>query len=718
MKYKIKKLFPLLGFLFLVLLIIGIVFLVRETIFMKKAEIALAEDSSDYLYQVKNTKNFLVQFGRKNNPQEIVFEKDKSVIKINLPVDVESGGVSWEISGDKLEAKTQGRRYLYSIIKNEQNQKPIGIKEEIVLSQKPASETFEFPVKLIDLKPRRVKGLWRFFDQDGQEKFFIPKPFMDDASGAHSERVGIEIEKRGSQHVIIIRPDGNWLNDPKRVYPVVIDPSLETNDQPYQELKEKRSLKSRFYSNGDGTEIMQAFAGYIYYEDKETKELKEIDTTLLPSEYGWEMRKANYEVMIPRYADEWFKFINSSQIDYETGEDLFTPEEEINLRALGVKKVEGFLMTNTLDPWKYRKVVYQGAYNEHTDLELVARDSIFDKLIVIRQEPVDLSHDLEFSFELDFPQRAEVKFKENNNLKTWSENEPLITSNSVLIEKLRKTWFRYFQVWDSADNIEPIKVRLEKKNNKYILTKIIPKEFLKNAVYPVTTDADQYLADCAGGDDIGHITKQGSGNDRWDLTHNAINGDSTVICGGTGNFVWTKDIGGATKISDIARAFIPIDTSGIVDASDISAATLNVYVNALVGNSTYNIVQTTQLDVTTLTIADYDLCGAIHSATVGAAAVTPSASSRAVFILNATGRGWISDSGYTKLGIRDVEHDLADVRPANAEENKMSFDDDSTPNDPYLEITIGAPPNPATGTGLIKTLIRAGVRIRGGVIIR
>ena len=724
MKYKTRKLIPLLSSVFLTLAIIGLGFLVKQVI-QPEPVIALAENFSDYLYQTENTSDFKAKFGHKDKLQEIVFEKDNTSIKIFVPIDAQSGNIKWKMIDDRLEMENSDGQseYYYSILKDSQSKKPIGIKEDIVLNKKPTKKSFEFPIQLQGLTPRRVNGLWRFFDKNGLEKFFIPKPFMDDAQGAHSDDVDIQIEGQGEEYLIRITPSQEWLTHPDRVYPVIVDPSLQTDSHPIAELQEKRTLNAKFFNNKDGTQIMQAYAGYVHYMDKYSRQFEDVDTTLWPTDNGWEMHKAGYELEIPQYADQWFKFINSAQINYETGEDFMVPDEEIHLRPLGVKNVKGELITNAQDPWHHKKILYKNAYNQNIDLEFVAQDNSFDKLVVINEKPADLSKDLEFSFELDFSEETEIKIKTDDGFEIWTEETPLTISGSLIVEKLRKTWFSSFKVWDSQGNQKDIKARLEKKGNKYFLTKIIDKEFLKNAVYPVITDAtvEQHYTDCAGGDDIGTVSHTGDGTPQaWANIHNALTGTAVSACSGTGNYVQAKYVGGGSKIADVGRAFIPIDTSGLPDDANISAATLNIYVNALVGDSTYNVVQTTQPDVTALTTADYDLCGSTHTPTLGAAAVTPQAANWAVFTLNATGRGWIDVAGYTKLGIRDVEHDITDAVPVNNENNKMDFDDDTTANDPYLEITysIGNPASPVSGTGITEILIKGGINIKGGIRFR
>ncbi len=150
------------------------------------------------------------------------------------------------------------------------------------------------------------------------------------------------------------------------------------------------------------------------------------------------------------------------------------------------------------------------------------------------------------------------------------------------------------------------------------------------------------------------------------------------------------------------RAFLPVDTSSLVDNAIISAATLNVYATAASdndndGNDYICVVQTTQASNTTVGTADYDQCGDVNNPTqagnIDLGSITTSAYN--AFTLDTTGQGWISKTGFTKLGLReghDAEDDpinLADFQGCKL--TASSSEASGTSQDPYLAVTYTIP---------------------------
>ena len=64
-----------------------------------------------------------------------------------------------------------------------------------------------------------------------EEIFAVAAPFMTDSAGKRSENIGIELLDEGKKDRCAIRitPDEEWLKDPERVYPVIVDPITTTS---------------------------------------------------------------------------------------------------------------------------------------------------------------------------------------------------------------------------------------------------------------------------------------------------------------------------------------------------------------------------------------------------------------------------------------------------------------------------------------------------------
>lgn len=113
---------------------------------------------------------------------------------------------------------------------------PHQLKESIVLEEPPAEGvTFEFPLALSGLRARRgPDGSIELSLPDGRVEFGIPRPWMEDSSdeGTWTDEVTMELGGRRRKARITVTPDMDWLRDPDRVYPVVIDPTLTPDPNP------------------------------------------------------------------------------------------------------------------------------------------------------------------------------------------------------------------------------------------------------------------------------------------------------------------------------------------------------------------------------------------------------------------------------------------------------------------------------------------------------
>ncbi|MFC3508869.1 DNRLRE domain-containing protein [Amycolatopsis halotolerans] len=112
---------------------------------------------------------------------------------------------------------------------------PGGVKETLVLNTPQAAATWDFPLRLKGLRPSLVDGRISLADAAGRERARIPAGFMTDsrrdpATGdpARSEGVTYELVENAGAFTLRVKLDASWLNDPARVYPVEVDPSVET----------------------------------------------------------------------------------------------------------------------------------------------------------------------------------------------------------------------------------------------------------------------------------------------------------------------------------------------------------------------------------------------------------------------------------------------------------------------------------------------------------
>jgi len=171
---------------------------------------------------------FQVYFGEQNNQPKIEFQSSRGSLVLIPQVQAQNWEKETIEKKDVLKIKNAYPEtdIIYQIKKN-------GLKEEVVL-KKPGQHIFTFELDLKDLIYRKGSdGSWYFYKKSDNDfknpVFYIPKPFMIDASSKRSEDVEIEIINPLKNEVFtaVLKASKGWLNDPKRVYPVTIDPTIE-----------------------------------------------------------------------------------------------------------------------------------------------------------------------------------------------------------------------------------------------------------------------------------------------------------------------------------------------------------------------------------------------------------------------------------------------------------------------------------------------------------
>lgn len=103
------------------------------------------------------------------------------------------------------------------------------IKENIIINESSAiKEQYVF-----NLSAEGVIGVVEednsvsFLNADGEKIFYIPAPFMKDASNVTSLNIEVELTNNGNdEYTLTYSPDLDWLNDNVRTFPIVIDPII------------------------------------------------------------------------------------------------------------------------------------------------------------------------------------------------------------------------------------------------------------------------------------------------------------------------------------------------------------------------------------------------------------------------------------------------------------------------------------------------------------
>jgi hypothetical protein len=111
-----------------------------------------------------------------------------------------------------------------------------GVKETLVLHSPDAPTSFLFPLTLNGLQAEIVGGAVRLSDAEGRVRAVVPAGFMEDSGRAGeggapavSRDVTYDlVDQPGGGQALRITVDEEWLGEPDRVFPVYVDPSVDT----------------------------------------------------------------------------------------------------------------------------------------------------------------------------------------------------------------------------------------------------------------------------------------------------------------------------------------------------------------------------------------------------------------------------------------------------------------------------------------------------------
>lgn len=171
---------------------------------------------------LSNTANqFQVGFAKNSKTNKLVrFKLDQAHVDFGLLTD--SATVQVKKEANKV---TYPSVYPYTDLVYHVDQD--GVKEEWILQKYNGQHVFSMTLNTKNVEPKLQKdGSVSFVDSKGKVKFAIPRPIMFDSQDSSSNEVKFSIRKEGNKTILDLTADEKWLTDPKRTYPVSIDPSL------------------------------------------------------------------------------------------------------------------------------------------------------------------------------------------------------------------------------------------------------------------------------------------------------------------------------------------------------------------------------------------------------------------------------------------------------------------------------------------------------------
>jgi RHS repeat-associated protein len=138
------------------------------------------------------------------------------------------------------------------------------LKENFILKSVNAPTTFVQHLTLQKGSLQINRGIISFLDEDGQVQLVMQPMMMSDAAGEVSNQVAFALSKTESGYDLIITADPEWIKDPSRKFPIVVDPSVGTSVDP--SVMDDAHVSSRFsgYNYGNSYILKTGYGSSSY----------------------------------------------------------------------------------------------------------------------------------------------------------------------------------------------------------------------------------------------------------------------------------------------------------------------------------------------------------------------------------------------------------------------------------------------------------------------
>jgi len=482
------------------------------------------------------------------------------------------------------------------------------------------------------------------------------------------------------------------------------------NDQAGGEVGQLKSKYSKTVYQGQqngqslySLEVNQEPNNYL----DENNAWQTIDPTLNQTAFGWQMFKADYQASLPEALND------ESTINFSLKNNLIQlapavmtstdqAEQALVLAYSGLSR--GQLMAS--GPEANRQVAYAGVFGKDVDLELtltnlsLKEEVVFQDLSVFNNLSPE-SKTVALKFRLNNVKDAVFDFTDVTG-QTQSVSGSLTDVSYDTLDNIKITQNNQaIYIWpalmeDASRRAQAVVLSLTNENGQWYLIKNLPLDWLKQAEYPVRTDAVLSF-ELPPSDGYVEIRD----GDTWNTAHDSAIGEHAYPVRNDMSAASDRYRPVVTNSYTISRMFLPFNTSQLPDIATVTGATLSFYpiYSDSDDNAYISLVETDQASTATLVTADYDNCGAVHGAVRGSADLAVNDITLGEYNelpLNQEGLAWISLDGWTRLGVREG-HDLEDVEPAggNSNFNYVTFKTTETGGEfaPYLTVWYTVPEN-------------------------
>lgn len=490
-----------------------------------------------------------------------------------------------------------------------------------------------------------------------------------------------------------------------------------------QELANKRTIRTKTFDIGNGKLQTQVHVKPVHYVD-DADTLQDVELVMEDKGTYWEMLKNNYTLRVAKdFSAPWLIQYKNQIKNWKINKraNITIKYEPHSLRWVNnpdLSDMQVFrtqqAVTGVLTTGPKPVIRYENAFGDGIHFEVSVFRTGFKKEIVIDAKnklelPPTPDHKLVAFFKYDGHkgENARLKIKDHLDSTEWDENAYKISQNGFTVEEEvgLSSFIRPAYIFDSSEEApkQPINVFWKKHSGFLWQAKVLPTNFLKNAVYPVRADTDTTSSPDA---DTETDTVDGGFGIGW-LSTWALVRDRT-----TSNY--TEDNG--TYLSAIGQSYAPACRYNaslkyftyrtylsfkynIASGQTIDAVTLAVRCGAYVdykdndAQAYVNVYENTNSSgsKTSLLSSDANIANIITGSPLATQIDLDAISTNATntFTFNATGEGKITANGSDQfLHISILEgHDAENISITNVDSNQASFYSADSAYDPVLTIT-------------------------------
>ena len=199
---------------------------VLEEVIAKKEDFVLRKQGNFFVS--KKPGKYEVQFASREEDNLLELRKENHPLKMNF-----FGRTGRMKKAKPIQGKMKENQMTYEEIEEGMDLQYVcqekGIKESLIIKNRKDCYDYDFEMEIGDLTPvYNEKENVLELTSNGKKIYRILSPYMEDQNHERSEACSYQIVEKGEHTLTLhLHCDETWMNDEKRAFPVIVDPTIE-----------------------------------------------------------------------------------------------------------------------------------------------------------------------------------------------------------------------------------------------------------------------------------------------------------------------------------------------------------------------------------------------------------------------------------------------------------------------------------------------------------